>query len=139
VAHTRDSIYNILEDNNIDTYTSVKDLWAFVEPHDVTASIDSMRVQLDRLVKEDRMEKLVVDPNMHQKRKVAYYRLAQQAAEEVPAPENEETEIAATSLEQLFADFRERMMEHNLVSCSITEDGSVEYEQRVIETRKLTL
>ena len=91
MAHTRDSIYNILEDNNIDTYTSVKDLWAFVEPHDVTASIDSMRVQLDRLVKEDRMEKLVVDPNMHQKRKVAYYRLAQQAAEEVPAPENEET------------------------------------------------
>jgi hypothetical protein len=119
----------------------VKTLWRIMEPHEVTRTIDSMRVQLDKLVDEGHMTKcteMVGEPP----RRTAFYGMVNPATDPVtksvsiPVATPEEPEV---DIHRYLSTIRDALLNHNIVKAHFNEDGSVEYEQRITKTFTIIL
>ena len=116
----------------------VKTIWKMIEPYEVTRTIDSMRVQLDKLVEEGHMTKsteMVGDPP----RRTAFYGMVQSPAAPVPIRDFTLEGPEEVDIRQYLGTIRDALLNHNIVKAHFNEDGSVEYEQRITKTFTITL
>lgn len=117
----------------------VKTIWKMIERHEVTRTIDSMRVQLDKLVYEGHMTKrteMVGEPP----RRTAFYGMVRSPAAPVPVPAQQDSvEAPEVDIRQYLGTIRDALLNHNIVKAHFNEDGSVEYEQRITKTFTITL
>ncbi len=140
--NTRTKILDILNNHPLaarlyDQRMDVKTIWQMIGPHEVTRTIDSMRVQLDKLVDEGHMTKsteMVGEPP----RRTAFYGMVQSSAAPVPA-QLDSDEAPEVDIRQYLGTIRDALLNHNIVKAHFNEDGSVEYEQRITKTFTITL
>ena len=127
---------------------SAQDAWKLIEPEGLTPSIDAFRIHLDKLWKEGKITK--------KKRRVkgnygthmrAFYSL-RTCVEEESSPEqvnlpitspSEPVEADGDDLGDFFRTVRDALLNRDIVAFSITEAGDIEYEQRIVRKRSLSL
>jgi len=146
------SLSRHLKSSNFAHKFSAKDAWALIEPEKLTPTADSLRVHLNKLCKEGKItrttHRVTGDHGTHSR---VFYSLQPRVEEEesnakqvnlpIPAPPEpaEVDEAAKDDLGDFFRMIRDALRERDIVAFSVTEAGDIEYEQRIVRKRSLSL
>lgn len=142
------SLSRHFQSGNFAQWFSVRDAWKLIEPEGLASSSDALRIHLNVLWREGKITKqkrsVTEDYGTHSR---AFYSLLT-CVEEESSPEHvnlpitsppEPVEADGDDLGDFFRMIRDALLDRDVVAFSITEAGDIEYEQRIVRKRSLSL
>ena len=127
---------------------SVQDAWKLIEPEGLASSIDALRIHLNKLWGEGKITKKKRHVTGHYGTHPRVFYSLRTCVEEESSPEQvnlpitsppEPVEADGDDLGDFFRMIRDALLNRNVVAFSITEAGDIEYEQRIVRKRSLSL